>query len=169
MLIAIENIRSAWNVGSIMRSCDALGVSQLLIVGYTPRPIGKNLNLISKTAIGSENTVSWQGFEHCNEVFGSYASSDGFMHLAIDINENSTPIFEYLEANKEFLSTNSDKVVLWLGNEIRGLSLEVIDNCQHCLHLNMCGIKESLNVASCMCTVGYLFDFVFQKSSVTGE
>jgi 23S rRNA (guanosine2251-2'-O)-methyltransferase len=164
MLIAIENIRSAWNVGSIMRSCDALGITKLLIVGYTPRPVGGNLRLISKTAIGSENTVVWEGFEHAQEVFDSYSKDAGYIHLAIDINENSTAIFDYLATNKTFIQKNSDKIILWFGNEISGISSQTIENCVDCLHLEMCGIKESLNVSSCMCSVGYLFDYVIKKS-----
>jgi 23S rRNA (guanosine2251-2'-O)-methyltransferase len=160
MIIAVENIRSAWNVGSVFRSCDALGISQLLLVGYTPRPVGGNLKLITKTAIGSENTVNWTGFEHTLEVFETLNPQYGYIHLAIDINDNSTPIFQYLSRNKELVKKNSDKIVLWLGNEIHGLSSDVINNSQACLHLNMCGIKESLNISSCMCAVGYLFDFV---------
>ena len=53
MTIVLWNIRSAWNVGSILRSCDAIG-ADLILVGYTPIPEGSTLKAVIKTAIGAE-------------------------------------------------------------------------------------------------------------------
>lgn len=155
MFIVLDNIRSGWNVGSIFRTCDALGF-QLILVGYTPRPIGQTLPIIHKTAIGAENSVLWTHFEHAQEVFSQYEG----MHLGLEINETSQNLLSFLkqaENNSQFL--NLEKTFLWFGNEIHGLNPQIIPNFTATLHLPMTGIKESLNVANCVCAAGYLFQY----------
>jgi 23S rRNA (guanosine2251-2'-O)-methyltransferase len=150
MTFVLENIRSAWNVGSIFRTCDALGWD-IILVGYTPQPVAANMKQISKTAIGAEKTVKWQHFDHSQEVFDNFQHS---RHLAIEISNKSININDYLKQNK--IDNNT---LLWLGNEIHGVSELVQNSCDQELHLTMKGIKESLNVASAACAVGYLLEF----------
>lgn len=150
LTIVLDNIRSAWNVGSIMRTCDALGAN-LILVGYTPKPIGNTLKLISKTAIGAEKTVKWYHFDHPTEVFEHYPHAT---HYAIEISNTSHDIFQFLkqtdlQRNKEYL--------LWFGNEIHGINSDLLSFYEAELHLPMKGSKESLNVSSTVCAVGYLF------------
>ena len=161
--IVLENIRSAWNVGSVFRSCDALGFN-LILVGYTPTPTPANIKLISKTAIGAEKTVSWKHFDHSQEVFDNYSSST---HLAIEISEQSQSIYDFLGEflNKTSISDIDPNIILWFGNEIHGVSELVCKQSTTQLHLPMKGIKESLNVSSCMCAVGYMLSLVFYKNS----
>jgi 23S rRNA (guanosine2251-2'-O)-methyltransferase len=149
--IALENVRSAWNVGSVFRSCDALGYD-LILVGYTPCPTQNNLKLIAKTAIGAQDTVKWSHFDHPQEVFENYKES---VHLAIEISDKSHNILDYLTKNKQNLTGKN--IILWFGNEIHGVSDLVTKQCESELHLPMAGLKESLNVSSCMCAVGYMF------------
>lgn len=153
--IVLDNIRSAWNVGAIMRTCDALG-ADLILVGYTPKPIGQSLNLIKKTAIGAENTVHWQHFTHFQEVFDKYPNQNyRNYHFAIELSDNSQSIFEYLSKNGQDLMNKN--LFLWFGNEIHGVSEDLQINMKAILHLPMNGSKESLNVSSCVCATGYLF------------
>jgi 23S rRNA (guanosine2251-2'-O)-methyltransferase len=156
MTFVLENIRSAWNVGSIIRSCDALGCD-IILVGYTPCPIGANLKLITKTSIGAEKTVKWRHFEHSQEVFEEYSNS---VHIAIEINSTSQSIYTFLATARDEYGSN-DNFLVWLGNEIHGVSELVQNQSKYCLHLPMNGNKESLNVSSCMCSVGYLIQFAF--------
>ncbi len=154
MTFVLENIRSAWNVGSILRTCDALGWD-VILVGYTPQPVTANIKQISKTAIGAEKTVKWQHFDHSQEVFDQYQN---YKHLAIEISDKSLNINEYLRNNK--IENNT---LLWLGNEIHGVSGLVRNQCDQELHLTMKGLKESLNVSSAACAIGYLLEFVVEK------
>jgi 23S rRNA (guanosine2251-2'-O)-methyltransferase len=150
MIIVLENIRSGWNVGSIFRTCDAVG-SDLILVGYTPRPNPKTDKVIHKTAIGAENSVKWEYFSHSQEVFQKY---NDFKHFAIDINTISENLFDFLDENKDLDLT---KTILWFGNEIRGLSEETMTTCEKTLHLPMKGFKESLNIATSVSAATYLF------------
>jgi 23S rRNA (guanosine2251-2'-O)-methyltransferase len=156
MTIVLENVRSAWNVGSVIRSCDALGC-KLILVGYTPTPIGSNLKLISKTAIGAEKNIDWSHFDHSQEVFETFGNS---LHLAIEISQKSQNIYDFLSTAKQTYQSEKDFLV-WFGNEIHGVSDLVLERCQKQLHLDMHGKKESLNVSSCMCTIGYLIRYAF--------
>ena len=156
MTIVLENIRSAWNVGSIMRSCDALGCD-LILVGYTPCPVGLNLKLITKTAIGAEKNVKWEHFEHSQEVFENYPNK---IHLAIEISDRSELIYDFLKTAKTKYNSDNNFLV-WFGNEIHGVSELVNSQSTTQLHLPMNGKKESLNVSSCMCSVCYLIQYAF--------
>jgi len=181
MTIVLVNVRSAWNVGSIMRTCDALGAS-LVLVGYTPKPVGASLKLIQKTAIGAEKTIIWQHFEHWNEVLTQLSTQ---LHIAIEISATSRNVFEFFQAWKQLVKASSnlelelqdnpvfqglswekieilktvnlDQICLWFGNEIHGLEPSLCRQLDFELHLPMKGMKESLNVANTVCAVGYLF------------
>jgi 23S rRNA (guanosine2251-2'-O)-methyltransferase len=146
----LNNIRSAWNVGAIIRTCDALGF-ELILVGYTPKPVGQTMPLVKKTAIGAELTVSWQHFSHASEVFETYPHA---VHIGVEIDDTSSSMFEYLAQNP---IKQKNSYFLWFGNEISGLEKNLTRSMQHILHLPMRGKKESLNVANTTCAVGYLF------------
>jgi len=182
MTIVLVNVRSAWNVGSIMRTCDALG-AQLVLVGYTPRPVGTSLKLVQKTAIGAEKTVTWQHFNHWNEVLVELATD--YLHIAIEISPTSQDLFWFFQVWQKLVRSTSqfelelqnnllfnhlsqekleilkrpklNQICLWFGNEIHGLEPGLCQNLDFELHLPMKGAKESLNVANAVCAVGYLF------------
>jgi len=176
MTFVLCNIRSAWNVGSALRTADCLG-AKVILVGYTPRPVGANLKLIAKTAIGAEAFVVWEEFENSQQVFSKYHDQ---IHLAAEISDQSSNIFDFI--NQSTLSTQSNpspnsnpnsksnfaiwqqikvenQVLIWFGNEIHGVEPEVLTRADRVLHLPMWGQKESLNVASSLAAFGYLLKF----------
>jgi 23S rRNA (guanosine2251-2'-O)-methyltransferase len=164
MKFVLENIRSSWNVGSIMRTADALGMG-LVLIGYTPRPAGATLPMVAKTAIGAEKKVEWEHFDLSAPMLERYSSA---IHLGIEISPGSQNIFDFIQ-NNELRKIASAKqiepgqltqnIYLWLGNEISGLSPSLLFQLDGHLHLPMKGIKESLNVSSCACAVGYLMEY----------
>jgi len=156
--IVLDNVRSAWNVGSIIRSCDGLGFG-LILVGYTPRPIGTTLKQIIKTSIGAEKTVPWQAFEHWNQVLEVFDQIKN-QHVAIEISSTSQNIITGLPSLKK----ESGNTLFWFGNEIHGLENTLIQRIGTQLHLPMLGHKESLNIANCVCTIGYLWLFILSQS-----
>jgi 23S rRNA (guanosine2251-2'-O)-methyltransferase len=154
MILALNNIRSAWNVGAIMRTCDALGAS-IILIGYTPKPVGSTLKMLGKTAIGAEATVSWEHFDSYQECLDKYQN---YIHLGVEIDKTSQDVASYLSKNQL-----NDNTILWLGNEISGLENHLMKKLDAIMHLPMNGIKESLNVASTACTVGYLCYYNIQN------
>lgn len=158
MLWVLSNIRSSFNVGSIFRSADSLG-SSLILVGYTPRPIGLNTNLIHKTALGAEKTVNFETFEVDRQALEKYSN---FKHFGIEICQGSTSLFDFLENSLQEKSFELEKICLWFGNEVNGLEKNTLIEMDQILHLPMQGHKESLNVASTVSATGYLFRFYQQ-------
>jgi 23S rRNA (guanosine2251-2'-O)-methyltransferase len=154
MIFVLQNIRSAWNVGSILRTADAVG-AEVVCLGYTARPVEPALKLIKKTAIGAENTVKWHSCEDIQAVLAHFPVLQGYQHIAIEINDNSKSLLDYLAITK---ISDTSKICLWLGNEIGGLDAQAVEACTEILHLPMKGMKESLNVANTATTVAYLFE-----------
>lgn len=105
-VIILPNIRSSWNVGAIFRTADALGF-EIILTGYTARPVGKSLELIKKTSIGAEKTVNWQYFEHSIQVLTSFPSNYKRKHLGIEINSDSQNIYDFLQ--NEFLNLEKNE------------------------------------------------------------
>jgi tRNA G18 (ribose-2'-O)-methylase SpoU len=133
-----------------MRTCDALG-ADLILIGYTPKPVGATRAMVKKTSIGAEETVAWEHFEHPQQVLDKYYHK---IHLGIEISPTSRDLFEYLAKPLVF---QSEDVYLWFGNEISGLNPTILSRLTAELHLPMNGQKESLNVSSAVCAAGYLF------------
>jgi 23S rRNA (guanosine2251-2'-O)-methyltransferase len=158
--LVLDNIRSAWNVGALMRTCDGVG-SKLILIGYTPKPIGNTLKLISKTSIGAENTVDWKHFETDRQFLNEYPKSQENIHLGIEISEKSTLLYELIKNSDQIDKIKIAKnIFLWLGNEIHGLNPNLIGDLDGFYHLPMKGKKESLNVSSTGAIVLYFFDFI---------
>lgn len=138
-ILILPDIRSAHNVGSIFRTADAVGVSQVYLCGYTPRPIdkfGRAQKEIAKTALGGEKTIPWVYEKSLSKVITSL-KKDGFTIAAIEQSETSV---DY----KKFKVP--EKIALIVGNEVKGLPKSVLDKCDVTIEIPMKGEKESLNV-----------------------
>lgn len=136
--VILHNIRSAYNVGSIFRTADAFGVGHIYTSGYTPSPkdkFGRVRKEITKTALGGEFSVSWSE-ENIFKVIEKL-KKEGFKIIAIEQDKKSV---DYKK-----IKTNS-KILLLVGNEVRGLSKQILDKCDLVIEIPMIGVKESLNV-----------------------
>jgi tRNA G18 (ribose-2'-O)-methylase SpoU len=131
----LDNIRSLYNVGSIFRTADGAALQSLYLCGYTPVPPRKE---IDKTALGSTETVPWQRFPSALEG-ARHAKSLG---AKIVVLEHTTEARPYFEADSA-----SFPVCLVLGNELVGVSPEVITIADAALEIPMYGFKQSLNAA----------------------
>jgi len=164
MTFVLENIRSAWNVGSAFRTADCLNAN-IILTGYTPRPIGNNIKLIQKTAIGAQDFVKWEEFELAEDVFLKYPNQ---VHLAAEITQTSLNIFDFISDTKDIdlkgIIANQE-VFIWFGNEIHGVEPNVLQRCNKTIHLPMWGKKESLNIASSLAAFGYLMKFAINKQN----
>ncbi len=149
LALILEDIRSAHNVGSIMRSADCFAVSQIYIAGYTPYPelpddnrlphISAKMNrVIHKTALGAENNVPFTVFTNTAEAI-SAARLDGYKLAALEQDQLSRPLDSYRPPNK---------LALILGNELTGVSRQTLEACDVILEIAMLGKKESLNVST---------------------
>lgn len=140
--VVCHNIRSAYNVGSIFRTSDALGVDKIILGGYTPAPPNKK---ISKTALGAEKTISfekhWQTWRILKEL-----KAQGFYIVALEQTKNAINFWKF---KPKF------PLVLVLGQEKTGLSKQILKYCNKSIYIPMYGKKESLNVSVAFGVAGY--------------
>ncbi len=148
LLLVLDNLRSAHNVGSILRTADAAGVIQVICVGTTPHPAllgdlrpghvaARNTKEIAKTALGAEESVSIS-YEPDLRATLKQLRDAGTTILALEQANNSVNLFTY---------TPTGSVALVLGNEVDGVKLSAIEDTDIILEIPMKGTKESLNVA----------------------
>lgn len=148
IIVIAHNIRSTHNVGSIFRTCDGFGVRELYLTGYTPYPKLQNdtrlphiaeklTSQISKTALGAEKSVLFSHEEDVNKVVRRLRSQEYFI-LGLEQDERSVLLPEYIP---------QPKVALILGEEVKGIPKDIIDDCDISLEIPMKGKKESFNVS----------------------
>lgn len=144
MIAVLHNIRSLHNVGSIFRTADAAGIEKLYLCGITPEPMdrfGKIRQQLAKVSLGAEKTVPWERCVSTSRLIDKI-KKDGYKILAIEQSKKSIPY--YTQYPKRY---TLPKIVLILGNEVKGLPPAILKKCDKILEIPMRGKKESLNVA----------------------
>jgi tRNA G18 (ribose-2'-O)-methylase SpoU len=132
--LILPNIRSSHNVGAMFRTADACGVTKIFLVGYTPIPPRPDIH---KVALGADEWVPWEQRKTLKPLLKSL-KKNGVKIIALEKNEKSVTI--------ETLSVSSS-VALIVGNEVDGISSDILDFCDVVAHIPMRGRKESLNVS----------------------
>jgi len=138
IVLLLDNVRSALNVGSAFRTADAFALEQVVLCGITATPPHRE---ILKTAIGATQSVDWQHFENTMEAVNYYLKN-GYTVLSIEQTEGSTPL-------SDFKVDLNQKYVVILGNEVKGVAQEVVDASDYCIEIPQFGTKHSLNVSVC--------------------
>lgn len=134
-IVVLENIRSLHNVGSVFRIADGAGWDQVVLGGYTGTPPDRR---IEKVSLGAEEFVAWEKAENIVQKIQQLKTS-GYQILALEQTSQSKNIFEFTDT--------SEKTVLILGNEVEGVSAELLKLTDHHLEIPMYGQKGSLNVS----------------------
>lgn len=140
--VVLSNIRSAFNVGSIFRTADHLGVEMIYCHGFTPT--AENIK-IQKTSMGAHEFQPWQKMYAIKQDIGQL-KKDGFSILALETTKNAKAIHEL---------TGLEKCVLLLGNECFGLEETTLALADEILKIPQMGIKNSLNVSSAFAIACY--------------
>ena len=135
IFVMCDNIRSIYNVGSIFRTSDAALIEKLYLTGYTPYPPRPE---IEKVALGSTESVPWEYVKDPLEVIGKL-KINGVKIAGLEIAQNSR---NYAE-----LTLNDFPVCLVLGNELSGISNEIIEQCDFTIEIPQYGYKHSMNVS----------------------
>jgi tRNA G18 (ribose-2'-O)-methylase SpoU len=133
--VILNSIRSAYNVGSIFRTSDGAMIEKLYLCGYTPHPPNKE---ILKTALGATESVKWEYVKDPKEVIQNLRAK-GIKICALELTDSSQQYYN--------LNNNSLPLALLVGNEIGGVSQELLDLCDFSIEIPQYGIKQSLNVA----------------------
>ena len=151
MIIILDNIRSAHNVGSIFRTCDAFLISEIILCGITATPPN---NEIRKTALGSTESVDWRYFDNIEEVILNL-KKEGFQIISIEQADKSLKL-------EKFRPKKNEKYAFIFGNEIKGIDQKIIDISDDIIEIPQFGTKHSLNVSV---SAGIVIWDVFSKIS----
>jgi len=135
IVIVLDNIRSLNNIGSVFRTADAFLIEKIYLCGITATPPHRDIH---KTALGATDSVDWEYRKDSYELIKEL----GINHrcLAIEQAENATML------NKVTVDATK-KYALVFGNEVKGVSQEVVTACQGVLEIPQYGTKHSLNIA----------------------
>ena len=136
IIAVLENIRSAYNVGSVFRTADAFLLKGIYITGYTAKPPHKE---IRKTALGAEESVDWKYFANAQLAIEELRS-EGYSVFSVEQTEKSIQL-------KEFSPENGEKIALIFGNEVTGVEQSTIKLCDGTIEIPQAGMKHSLNVS----------------------
>lgn len=137
----LDNIRSVYNVGSIFRTCNAIGIEKIILCGITPTPIdkkGRRRSDFAKVALGAEDRVEWEYCETAEQVLKKL-KEDGWYIIAVEQDETSV---DY----KTVSVKERGNVAFVIGAEVDGLDKGTLALCDVIAEIPMLGTKESLNV-----------------------
>ena len=134
-IIVLENLRSLHNVGAIFRTADAAGWDKVYLCGYTGCPPDRR---IEKVSLGAETWLEWQHYQNPTECINQL-KADGFTIIALEQTDKSTDIFS--------AKFTDDNVALILGNEVEGVTPELLALTDYDVEIPMHGQKTSLNVS----------------------
>lgn len=131
----LDNVRSLYNVGSIFRTCDAALVRELILTGFTPAPPRRE---IEKTALGATETVPWQYFSTPVEAI-THLKNNGTRIIVVELTDAARPYTALAPADFPCCFV--------FGNELTGVSPELLRAADDAVEIPMYGVKHSLNVA----------------------
>ncbi len=146
IIVIAHNIRSTHNIGAIFRTCEGFGITRIIISGYSPYPklaidsrlphIAEKLTLqIHKTALGAEAMVP---FEYQETPDFKKLKAAGYTIVGLEQDKRSVMLNDYKKP---------DKIALLLGEEVHGLTDDLLNSCDDLVEIPMVGLKESFNVS----------------------
>ena len=138
VIIVLDNVRSLNNVGSIFRTADSFLLEGIYLLGITATPPHRE---IQKTALGATESVNWKHFENPLDGIADLKMR-GFKIISIEQVEN--PVFL-----NDFIPSKNEKYAIVMGNEVDGVSEEIIKESDLCIEVPQFGTKHSLNVSVC--------------------
>ena len=156
--VLLDNVRSAWNVGSILRSADGFGFRHVYLCGITPTADNE---AVTKTSLGAEDTIPWSYHKDAVKLLKGL-KGEGWKVYALEDDERASS----LESNNKLLTAQNPTPmgigdpalhVLIVGNEVTGVDPEVLDLCDNIFYIPMYGEKKSFNVAIAFGIAAYAF------------
>ena len=140
--VVLDNVRSEMNVGSVFRTADAFLIERICLCGITPQPPKSEIH---KTALGAEESVAWQYYPTTLDAVNQLKAT-GYQICSIEQVHDSVSL-------QNFVVDNGQKLAIVLGNEVKGVSQEVIDVSDLCVEVPQHGTKHSLNISCCAAIV----------------
>lgn len=140
--LVLDNVRSEMNVGSVFRTADAFLIERICLCGITPQPPKPEIH---KTALGAEESVRWQYYPTALAAI-EQLKADGYTICSVEQVHDSVSL-------EKFIVNSGQKIAIVLGNEVKGVSQEVVDASNLCVEIPQHGTKHSLNISCCAAIV----------------
>lgn len=140
--VVLDNVRSEMNVGSVFRTADAFLIECICLCGITPQPPKSEIH---KTALGAEDSVAWQYYPTTIAAI-EQLKDQGYTICSIEQVHDSISL-------EQFVVNQGQKMAIVLGNEVKGVSQEVVDASDLCVEIPQHGTKHSLNISCCAAIV----------------
>ena len=138
IVIVLDNVRSALNVGSVFRTADAFRINKIFLCGITPVPPNRD---ILKSALGATETVQWEYADSTVGIIQQLKQQDYYL-AAIEQTKSSIAL-------NEFVLPEEKQIALVFGHEVNGVDQQVINHCDASIEIPQQGTKHSLNIAVC--------------------
>lgn len=138
VVVVMDNIRSAHNVGSVFRTCDAFKVDRVLLCGICAVPPSAEIH---KSALGAEESVPWEHFDDTLDALAALRA-EGYLLAAVEQTTDSVSL-------ERFAPQKGGRIALVMGNEVDGVRQDVVDACDLSIEVPQWGTKHSLNVSVC--------------------
>ena len=151
IVVVMDNIRSMHNVGSVFRTADGFLIDGICLCGFTPQPPHRDIH---KTALGATETVDWLFYEQTTEAVTALKER-GYKVYAIEQTEGSISLEQFKE---QYPNVKDEFLAFVFGNEVDGVSEEVIAACDGVIEIPQWGMKHSLNISVAAAIV--LWEFV---------
>lgn len=146
IVLVLDNVRSALNIGSAFRTADAFRIEKIILCGITAQPPHRD---IQKTALGATESVDWEYHANIIDIVKALKAQN---HTIYAIEQANQKIWlQDVETQKEA------KYALIFGNEVKGVSEEILPFCSNCIEIPQFGTKHSLNISVSIGVV--LWDF----------
>ena len=147
--VLVDNVRSAWNVGSILRSADGFRFTHAYLCGITPTP---EQEAVQKTSLGAEDFVTWSHHKDAVKLVKGL-KLEGWKVVALESDERAVSIRP--AKNMRDYSTSKKNIVLIVGSEVTGVDPELLDLADEIFYIPMHGQKRSFNVANAFSIAAY--------------
>jgi len=159
LVIILDNVRSAHNVGNIIRACEASRITKLYLCGMTPAPPNAK---VLKTALSSAAYVPYQHVASVADALKDLRSGGDVRLYGVETTSRSQSLWDLSIPNPQLTTTttpsstnepNDSLVALIFGNELVGVDAAILEECDELISVPMFGMKNSLNVATCASVV----------------
>jgi len=145
LTIILDNVRSAFNVGAIFRTADAFLIKKIILCGITATPPNKEIH---KAALGSTLSVEWEHYNNTSEIIKKLKKENTHI-IAIEQTTESKSLQNF--------ALEKESIAIIMGNEVNGISEEILNLCDEYIEIEQFGTKHSLNISVATAIVTWEF------------
>tara|TARA_B100000287_G_C20448344_1_gene708462 strand:+ start:167 stop:691 length:525 start_codon:yes stop_codon:yes gene_type:complete len=145
LTIILDNVRSAFNVGAIFRTADAFLIQKIILCGITAIPPNKEIH---KAALGATLSVEWEYYNNTSEIIHKLKKEKTHI-IAVEQTKESKPLHNFIH--------KKESIAIIVGNEVNGISEEVLNLCDDFIEIEQFGTKHSLNISVATAIVTWEF------------